>query len=166
MSDYNLPRTTIEHNRRKYGVFSWQGQAPQYDQLGPKGEIVYRQFVEYGNVINTLLAYDPEYGYLSGILNHYPYEVVDTQHRGDQLKGDVLQTAGSVNIFAHPGVSNSRTLRDQLLAEAKRHWPNLKEPDDDPLWGKNTVEELKWAMNKQAFIDGNRRMFRLSDQNR
>lgn len=123
-----LPRHTIEANRRRFGTFSWQGQAPQYDQLGPKGEIVYRQFFDNGVPINTLLAYDPQWGQLIGFLNHYPYEVVDGA-------GQNLQRAQSVNMFLHPDLSNQdrKALFKVLMDDAKRRWPERGEADEADL---------------------------------
>ena len=81
---YDQPEVTIERNRARFGTFSWQGQAPQYDQLGPPGEIVYRRYFdgrpligEGKATIDTLLHYD-ERGHLDGILNTYPYGAAET----------------------------------------------------------------------------------------
>lgn len=160
-----LPRTTIEMNRRRFGTFSWQGQAPQYDQLGPKGEIVYRQYFDGGYPINTLLYYDNTHGQLIGFLNHYPYEVAQ------QGPGDPLQTAQSANVFLHPDLTGTEADRlfKKLVAEGKRRWPQMVEPDMNPL--NNTEFSIKKPVFDQGhntglqagspLMDGNRRASRI-----
>lgn len=142
------PRATIEYMRMRYGVFSWQGQALQYDQVGPPGEIVFRVFIDNGVAINTLLYYDPEVKLLAGILNHYP--------RGAQRwDGAWLERPGNVNVFVHPDADDSEAVYAKLMAEATRRWPDLIAP-------------VQWEVPAPVggYLDGNRRIWRSSTLNR
>jgi hypothetical protein len=122
------PDYTIERLRDRFGTFSWQGQALQYDQLGPSGEIVYRRYVEdnprstveQGTLIDTLLFYD-EQGVLAGILNHYPYGAIEKN-------GNELEKPHSANTFARPGTDED-AINAALVAEAKRRWPTVRGED-------------------------------------
>lgn len=153
----NDPEAIIRHNRMKFGTFSWQGQAPQYDQLGSPGEIVYRRFTDDwvgstvgpGTVIDTLLHYD-EQGYLEGILNYYPHGAVERD-------GRVLDAPGGVNITLRPdaGPSVSRT----LLAEARRRWNVVGETPLMFCAGANPASSTTVG---RLLEDGNRRIARPS----
>jgi hypothetical protein len=97
--DDGLPDIVIEHNWSRYGVFSWQGQAPQYDQLGPPGEIVYRRYFDGKALdsnakatIDTPLHYYDD-GHLDGIVNTFPFG----------------KRGGKVNRAAEPSASPPHT---------------------------------------------------------
>jgi hypothetical protein len=122
---YGLPEVIIEHNRARFGVFSWQGQAPQYDQLGPPGEIVYRRYFD-GRpldgkgkaIIDTLLHYDDR-GYLDGILNTYPFGAANAD-------GSKLDDPGDVTLTLRPDVDTpGGGVRALLVADALRRWPDI-----------------------------------------
>lgn len=150
MSD---PRITIEANRRRFGTFSWQGQSPQYDQLGPAGGIVYRRFKEGPAYVDTLLHYD-EAGNLDGILNTYPTGGVGPT-------GVVLERPGDVNIFTRPDVESHRVatarVAGALMAEAERRWKVKGETPTRWVDGDTTVDPGSVG-GSLGGIDGNRRI--------
>lgn len=119
-----MPNYTIASNRWRFGTFSWQGQAPQYDQLGQPGEIVYRRYVEdianssvmMGTPVDTLLYYD-EHGHLAAILNHYPAGAIEKD-------GNQLEAPGNVNTIIRPDAPETREV---LIAEARRRWPTCND---------------------------------------
>lgn len=128
MSDYRddyegVPRLTVENNRMRYGMFSWQGQAMQYDQLGPPNEIVYRRYHEgQATFVDCLLHYDKA-GKLDGILNTYPFGAQSPD-------GMVTEHPGSVNAFIRPDVADQDGLYKLMLTDARRRWPDIGEDVD------------------------------------
>lgn len=156
MSD---PDYLIQSLRGRFGTFSWQGQALQYDQLGAPDEIVYRRFTDdfvnstvgRDTVTDTLLYYD-EQGHLAGILNHYPYGAVEHD-------GTVLEKPHNVNLFIRPDVDGSGNMvAKRLFDESQRRWNVNAETPMRIAVGTDTVHTMAGA-----FIDGNRRIARLSD---
>jgi hypothetical protein len=159
MTDMARPSTDpdiiIQSNRDRFGTFSWQGQALQYDQLGEPDSIVYRRymeakaFAEKGGgpaTIDTLLYYD-EFGVLAGILNTYPYGAVGSRW---------IEEPGNVNTFTRPGANRGigvpGAVHDRLMADARRRWPNIaEEKPDDMIEGRTG-----WRISE----DGNRRFSR------
>lgn len=113
------PRATIESNRMRFGMFSWEGQAPQYDQLGEPGSVVYRRYTEgQATWVDVLLHYDHQ-GRLDGIFNTYPFGAASHG-------GEVLEKAGSSNAFIRPDVADPDALYQSLLAEGRRRWPLIR----------------------------------------
>lgn len=123
----NDPAHLIAYNRSRYGTYSWKGQALQYDQRGPAGEIVYQRFGEgklfsdgpgpIGMVlIDTLLSYD-ERGLLAGILNYYPQDIFNPD-------GTQLEKAGNVCLTLRPDheLGCSTWVATGLVDEAERRW--------------------------------------------
>ena len=147
------PRLLIASNRMKFGVFSWQGQCPQYDQLGDPGEIVYRRYFDNAIPIDTLLYYDKQ-GFLAGILNTYPVGAIVSG-------GKMLEKPGNVNMFVRPDVDDDLAVTRALLAESKRRWNLGSETPLRLAIGTDTAYTTAGAV-----IDGNRRMLRLSDLKR
>lgn len=156
------PEYTITRNRWRFGTFSWQGQAPQYDQLGEPGEIVYRRYSAGGSVtstlgsltwIDTLLYYD-EQGYLAGILNYYPFGAVE--HDGVEL-----EKPGNVNMFVRPDVDDDKMVSRAMFTESQRRW-NVRA--ETPI--RATVGTDTFTTTGGAFLDGNQRIVRLSDLNK
>jgi hypothetical protein len=103
------PDAIIRTFRSRYGTYSWQGQALQYDQFGPPNEIVYRRFMA-DEPVDTLLYYD-EQGILAGVLNTYPEGHFD---------GQWIEQPGNVNTFVRPVLAEG--VHKLLLTEAKRRW--------------------------------------------
>lgn len=143
------PRITIDLNRLRFGTYSWQGQAPQYDQLGPPNEIVYRIFEK--GYVNALLSYD-ENGQLVGILNHYPHDVVSG--------GTVLEKAGNVNTFVRPDATPA--VHQRLLRECMRRWHVTEDTEVEFCVG---ASGQRWSV-RDLLEDGNRRITRLRSLNR
>jgi len=113
---YDMPRYVLHDKRSRYGMYTWEGQALQYDQLGPPGEIIYRRFVEQMATpitIETLLCYDNT-GRLTGIANYYPEPVFE--HTGRQI-----EKPGNLNLFIRPD-EGSKTVVAALTAETQRRW--------------------------------------------
>jgi len=111
----DVPRYTLNDKRTRYGMYTWEGQSLQYDQLGPPTEIIYRRFIEgMGNLvtIETLLYYD-ERGRLAGIANYYPETVVD-------VDGNVVEKPGNLNLFIRP--DQEVAAMAALTTETKRRW--------------------------------------------
>lgn len=172
MSDpYNTPSWTLAINRHRFGTFSWSGQAPQYDQLGPPGEIVYWRYFdgkpltgEGKATIDTLLHYDDQ-GYLDGILNTFPYGARNND-------GSKLDDPGAVAITIRPDVDTpTGGVRGLLVTEALRRWPTITVESEavlDPgvirLVSDGTVTVPEPGIHSVP-LDGNRRISRTSDLN-
>jgi hypothetical protein len=124
-------RGFITAKRKKHGVFSWEGQRWEYDQLGPGKGIVYHRWQDEnpkssseGMWVDCLLYYDAK-GHLAGILNHYPYGAIDRD------TGHMTERVGNVNVFVRPGKTEDEA-RQALLAECKSRW-NRTETAWEPL---------------------------------
>lgn len=123
------PWTWIKAQRERYGTFSFEGQKWHYDQMGPPGEIVYRQYYDDGSAeprgwgtqthIDCLLYYGVG-GRLVGILNHYPHGAWDKE------TGKQIERPGNVNLTLPEG--DPHGARPKLLAEGKRRWNRGETP--------------------------------------
>lgn len=118
-TDDGLPEVTLKRNRANFGTYSWQGQAPQYDQLGEPGEIRYQRFFDGWALtapgkatIDTLLHYDED-GNLDGILNTYPYGAREND-------GRKLDDPGEVCLTIRP--DHDMDVIRPLMDEAQRRW--------------------------------------------
>jgi hypothetical protein len=115
------PKITIAMARARYGVFSWQGQAPQYDQMGPAGGVVHHRYYDGTwpdlRVADTLLFYGDR-GHLTGILNYYPQDCYERD-------GTLLEKAGNVNLFVRPDIDHDH-LAPVMIAEARTRWPDIQ----------------------------------------
>jgi hypothetical protein len=154
------PDYVIARLRQRHGTYSWQGQALQYDQFGPPGEIVYRRFFgDQGLPVDTLLAYDDE-GDLAGVFNFYP------QGGPMDIDGTVLEQPGNANSFIRPDLEEREPgkLYEQLRAEAhRRGWPVAEDNKTQFVTADGTPagEYRPGQPSPNGGIDGNRRISRL-----
>lgn len=165
------PEITIQNARRTHGMFSWEGQALQYDQRNDPNTIVYQRFNDGQTTwVDCLLHYNDK-GLLDGILNTYPYGTWDTE------TGLQTEIPGATNTFVRPGAPAS--VRQALVAEAKRRWPNSldeRQPEFESAPTKQrpelsptldeTIEGIERAISNRSGIDGNRRVYNLRPRNR
>lgn len=161
------PRTLIDSLREQHGMFSWEGQRLQYDQLGPPGEIVYQRY-EDGSAVDVLLYYSPPdpkgRGRLIGILNHYP------DGASNIASGEMLEPVGSCNVFIHPTFNQDDSVLQVLWTEARRRW-NVRKDVGPAELQVGRIKEGKLATSapmsfdvdielSPSDMDGNRRLRR------
>ena len=147
------PQYVMARLRAQFGLYSWEGQALQYPQRGEPGEMVYQRYaednpessVQLGTWIDCLFYYDEE-GYLTGVLNHYPYGAFD-KHTGQEI--DKPNTSST---FVRPG-ETAEEVRAILTKEAVKRW------------GPEAAEQSPWprpdiVLSNSRNLDGNRRQGR------
>ncbi len=95
-------------------IYSFQSQVVQYPQNGPSGISYFRGasswMEEQGKWVDALLFRDDN-GRVRGILNHYPFELIDPENPS------VGEKQGNINIFIDPLYKNKQ-VGTKLLNEA------------------------------------------------
>lgn len=95
-------------------IYSFQSQVVQYPQNGPSGISYFRGaspwMEEQGKWVDALLFRDDN-GRIRGILNHYPFELIDPENPS------IREKQGNINIFIDPLYKNKQ-VGTKLLNEA------------------------------------------------